>query len=148
MNLIIDVIKVIRNLKNEVGVEARKKSEVILRTNKNLQANVNYIAELAAAEPINFADDKPQHALAGVVEGVEIFLPLKGLIDIDKEISRLTKELEKLRKGIAMTEGKLNNEKFVAKAPAEVVQAEREKLAAAQDKISSVESRIEQLRNL
>ena len=83
-----------------------------------------------------------------VVEGVEIFLPLKGLIDIDKEISRLTKELEKLRKGIAMTEGKLNNEKFVAKAPAEVVQAEREKLAAAQDKISSVESRIEQLRNL
>ena len=148
MNLIIDVIKVIRNLKNEVGVEARKKSEVILRTNKNLQANVNYIAELAAAEPINFAEDKPQHALAGVVEGVEIFLPLKGLIDIDKEISRLTKELEKLRKGIAMTEGKLNNEKFVAKAPAEVVQAEREKLAAAQDKISSVESRIEQLKAL
>ena len=153
MNLIIDVIKIIRNLKNEVGVEVRKKSEVILKPSnvdaeKILKANENYIAELAAAEPITFSDEKPQHALAGVVEGVEIFLPLKGLIDTEKEIARLTKELEKLRKGIAMTEGKLKNEKFLSKAPAEVVQAEREKLSAAQEKISSVESRISQLKNL
>ena len=153
MNLIIDVIKIIRNLKNEVGVEVRKKSEVILKPSnvdaeKILKANENYIAELAAAAPITFSDEKPQHALAGVVEGVEIFLPLKGLIDTEKEIARLTKELEKLRKGIAMTEGKLKNEKFLSKAPAEVVQAEREKLSAAQEKISSVESRIEQLKSL
>ncbi|MBQ7630594.1 MAG: valine--tRNA ligase, partial [Selenomonadaceae bacterium] len=131
MNLIIDVIKIIRNLKNEVGVEVRKKSEVILKPSnvdaeKILKANENYIAELAAAAPITFSDEKPQHALAGVVEGVEIFLPLKGLIDTEKEIARLTKELEKLRKGIAMTEGKLKNEKFMSKEPAEVVQAERE----------------------
>ena len=153
MNLIIDAVKVIRNLKNEVGVEVRKKSEVILKPSNAdaenvLKANSNYISELAAAEPINFSAEKPQHALAGVVEGVEIFLPLKGLIDTDKEIARLTKELEKLRKGIAMTEGKLKNEKFLAKAPADVVQSEKEKLAAAQEKISSVESRIEQLRSL
>ncbi|MBQ7197876.1 MAG: valine--tRNA ligase [Selenomonadaceae bacterium] len=153
MNLIVDAVKVIRNLKNEVGVEVRKKSEVILKpantdAEKVLKSNVNYIIELAAAEPVTFAAEKPQHALAGVIEGVEIFLPLKGLIDMEKEIARLTKELEKLRKGIAMTEGKLNNEKFLAKAPADVVQSEREKLAAAQEKISSVESRIEQLKNL
>ena len=98
--------------------------------------------------PITFTDEKPQHALAGVAEGVEIFLPLKGLIDTEKEIARLTKELEKLRKGISVTAGKLQNEKFIAKAPADVVQAEREKLSAAQEKISSVESRIEQLKNL
>lgn len=153
MNLIIDVIKVIRNLKSEVGVEARKKSAVILKVSnvdaeKILKSNENYIVELAAAAPITFSDEKPQHALAGVVEGVEIFLPLKDLIDTEKEIARLMKELEKLRKGISMTEGKLNNEKFIAKAPADVVQAERDKLAAAQDKISSVESRINQLKNL
>ncbi len=153
MNLIVDTVKVIRNLKNEVGVEVRKKSEVILKpansdAEKVLKSNVNYITELAAAEPVTFAAEKPQHALAGVIEGVEIFLPLKGLIDTEKEIARLTKELEKLRKGIAMTEGKLNNEKFLAKAPTDVVQSEREKLAAAQEKISSVESRIEQLKSL
>ena len=79
---------------------------------------------------------------------MEIFLPLKDLIDAEKEIARLTKELEKLRKGISATEGKLKNKNFVEKAPAEVVAAEKEKLSAAQEKISSVESRIEQLKNL
>ena len=152
MSAITEIIKVIRNLKNEVGVEPRKKSEVILIASdelKNILAeNVNYISELAAAEPVTFADTKPEHALAGVVEGVEIFLPLKNLIDTDKEIARLTKELDKLRKGISSTENKLKNEKFLSKAPAEVVQAERDKLSAAQEKISSVESRIEQLKNL
>ena len=153
MNKIIEVIKVIRNLKNEVGVEPRKKSEVILKISNAeveniLKSNVNYISELAAAEPVNFATEKPEHALAGVAEGVEIFLPLKDLIDTEKEIARLTKELEKLRKGISATEGKLKNKNFVEKAPAEVVAAEKEKLSAAQEKISSVESRIEQLKNL
>ena len=153
MNKIIEVIKVIRNLKNEIGVESRKKSKVILKISNAeveniLKSNINYISELAAAEPVNFATEKPEHALAGVVEGVEIFLPLKDLIDTEKEITRLTKELEKLRKGIAATEGKLRNKSFVEKAPAEVVQIEKEKLATTQEKISSVESRIEQLKNL
>ena len=153
MQTVTEIIKVIRNLKNEVGVEPRRKSEVVLKianadTLNVVKANVNYICELAAAEPVTFSDEKPQHALAGVAGGVEIFLPLKDLIDTEKEIARLNKELEKLKKGIASTEGKLKNEKFISKAPAEVVQAEKDKLAAAQEKISSVESRIEQLKNL
>lgn len=153
MTAIMEVIKVIRNLKNEVGVEPRKKSEVILKvssveTENILKSNINYIAELAAAEPVKLSAEKPQHALAGVAGGVEIYLPLKNLIDAEKEIARLTKELEKLRKGISATENKLNNKNFVDKAPAAVVQAEKDKLAAAQEKISSVESRIEQLKNL
>jgi valyl-tRNA synthetase len=86
--------------------------------------------------------------MSGVVEGVEIYLPLEGLIDTEKEIARLTKELEKVRKGAAATEGKLNNERFLGKAPAEVVQAERDKLVAANEKISSLEQRIKQLENL
>ncbi len=153
MGVVTEIIKVIRNLKNEIGVEPRRKSEVVLKISSAeisavVKSNVGYIAELAAAEPVTFSDDKPQHALAGVAEGVEIFLPLKDLIDTDKEIARLTKELDKLKKGIAMTEGKLQNERFISKAPTEVVQAEREKLAVAQEKISSVEARIDQLRNL
>lgn len=153
MQTITEIIKVIRNLKNEVGVEPRRKSEVVLKISDGaisevVKSNVNYIVELAAAEPVTFSSEKPAHALTGVAEGVEIFLPLKNLIDTEKEIARLTKELDKLKKGIASTESKLRNEKFTSKAPAEVVQAEREKLAAAQVKISSVESRIEQLKTL
>lgn len=152
-NLILEVVKVIRNLKNEIGVEQRRKTEVILKISnaefsEAVKQNANYISTLAFAEPITFSDEKPEHALTGVAESVEIFLPLKNLIDTDKEIVRLTKELEKLRKGIATTEGKLKNDKFISKAPAEVVQAEREKLSIAVEKISSVESRIEQLKNL
>ena len=153
MGAVMEVVKVIRNLKNEIGVEPRKKSEVILKISNAelaevLKSNKKYISDLAAAAPVTFADEKPEHALSGVAEGVEIFLPLKNLIDTDKEISRLTKELDKLRKGIASTENKLKNEKFISKAPAEVVQAEREKLSIAIEKISSVESRINQLKNL
>lgn len=153
MGVVTEIIKVIRNLKNEIGVEPRRKSEVVLKISSAeiravVESNVSYIVELASAEPLTFSDDKPQHALAGVAEGVEIYLPLKDLIDTEKEIARLSKELDKLKKGIAMTEGKLKNEKFISKAPAEVVQAEREKLAVAQEKISSVEARIDQLRNL
>ena len=153
MQIFIEIIKVIRNLKNEVSVEPRKKSEVVLKISNAeilaiVKSNVNYISELAAAAPVTFSDEKTQHALTGVAGGVEIFLPLKDLIDTEKEIARLTKELEKLKKGIASTEGKLKNEKFISKAPAEVVQTEKEKLEAAQEKILSIESRIEQLKNL
>ena len=148
---VVGIVKVIRNLKNEIGVEARKKVAVVLKfsgDDKILRENINYITELAAADPITFSDDKPAHALTGVAEGVEIFLPLEGLIDVEKETTRLGKELDKLRKGIAMTEGKLANEKFISKAPAEVVAAEREKLTVAREKIAAVEARIEQLKNL
>ncbi len=150
-NQILEIVKTIRNLKSEIGIDSRKKTKIILRTaadKKILREHANYISELAFAEPIIFSDEKPSHAMSGVIEGVEIFLPLEGLIDTEKEIARLTKELEKIRKGAAATEGKLNNERFLSKAPAEVVQSEREKLAAFNEKISSLEQRINQLENL
>ncbi|MBR0061329.1 MAG: class I tRNA ligase family protein, partial [Selenomonadaceae bacterium] len=149
-NQILEIVKTIRNLKAEIGIDSRKKAKVVLRVanKKLLQEYANYIGELAFAEPIIFADEKPSHAMSGVVEGAEIFLPLEGLIDTEKEIARLTKELEKVRKGAASTAGKLHNERFISKAPAQVVQAEREKLSAAQEKISSLEQRIKQLENL
>ena len=139
-----------RNLKAELGIDSRKKAAVILRVSnpenkKVLEKILHYVKELAFADPITFADEKPSHALSGVIEGTEIFLPLEGLIDTEKEIARLTKELDKVRKGAASTSAKLNNERFLSKAPADVVQAERDKLAAANEKISSLEQRIIQL---
>ncbi len=86
--------------------------------------------------------------MSGMTNGVEIYLPLEGLIDMEKEIARLTKELENLRKVAASTTGKLNNERFVSKAPAHVVQAERDKLTATNEKISALEQRIKQLKSL
>ncbi|MBQ9497619.1 MAG: valine--tRNA ligase, partial [Selenomonadaceae bacterium] len=149
-SLIFNTVRTIRNLKSELGIDSRKKAAVVLKvTNaadkKILAENLRYLTDLTFAEPITFAEEKPAHAMSGVIDGAEIYLPLAGLIDTEKEIARLTKELEKIRKGAASTAGKLNNERFVSKAPAEVVQAERDKLSAAEEKISSLEQRIKQL---
>ena len=150
MNAIMETIKTIRNLRAEIGVQPKKQSEVILNVTdeslkETIKSNEIYLNKLAAAEPVKFLnanDPKPEHALSGVVEGVEIFLPLAGLIDVEKEVARLNKELDKLKKGIESTEAKLKNERFISKAPENVVQAERDKLAAAQEKITSIEARI------
>ena len=151
--VIFDVVKTTRNLKSELGLDSRKKVAVVLKVMRPeykeiLQKCASYITTLAFAEPITFAEEKPAHAMSGVIEGLEIYLPLEGLIDTEKEIARLTKELEKVRKGAASTAGKLKNEKFLSKAPAEVIQSERDKLTAAEEKISSLEQRIKQLENL
>ena len=152
-DLIFNTVRTIRNLKSELGIDSRKKAAVVLKVTHEqfkevLQENSSYLTTLAFAEPITFAEEKPAHAIGAVLEGVEIYLPLEGLIDTEKEIARLTKELDKVRKGAASTAGKLNNERFLSKAPAEVVQSERDKLVAAQEKISSLEQRIKQLENL
>ena len=86
--------------------------------------------------------------MAGMVNGVEVFLPLKGLIDVDKETARLTKELEKLDKEISRLAKKLGNEGFLAKAPADVVAGEKEKLAGYEEKKKSVEGRMQDLAKL
>ena len=86
--------------------------------------------------------------MAGVVGGVEIYLPLKGLIDVEKETARLTKEMDKLGKEIKKLNGKLRNEGFLKKAPAQVVEGERTKLAGYEEKMKSLEARLADLRKL
>ena len=149
MYSIMETIKTIRNLRAEIGVQPKKQSEVILSIKDSelvdvMKSNEIYLTKLAAADPIKYiGDEKPEHALTGVVDGIEIFLPLAGLIDVDKEIMRLQKELDKLNDSIKLTQNKLKNEKFISKAPENVVQAERDKLAATNEKIKSIEARIE-----
>ena len=151
--IILNTVKVIRNLKSELGIDSRKKAAVVLKVahedyKEILEMGAKYIVTLAFAEPITFSDEKPAHAMSGMLDGVEIYLPLEGLVDTEKEIARLGKELEKARKGAASTEGKLNNERFLSKAPAQVVEAERAKLVATKEKISTLEQRINQLKSL
>ena len=151
--VILNIVRTIRNLKSELGIDSRKKTAVVLKITHDefgelLKAHAKYITDLAFAEPITFSDEKPAHAMSAVVDGAEIYLPLEGLIDVDKEIARLTKELEKLQAAAKSTAGKLQNERFVSKAPAAVVQAERDKLAGTEEKISAVQQRINQLKKL
>ena len=156
MVAIMETIKSVRNLRAEVGALPGRKSEVMLHfTDAALSdvfaKNEGYLRALAAAEPLTIlsaAGEKPENALAGVVNGVEIYLPLKGLIDVEKETARLAKEKGKLEKEVQRLSGKLKSEGFLKKAPAAVVEAEREKLAGYGEKLEAIEARMADLAKL
>jgi valyl-tRNA synthetase len=153
MNLHMNIIKAIRNIRAEMNVAPGKKAEIILfapddEVNKILQTGVDAIKHLAGGSVLTVLTQmpcKPSKAAGAVLDGVEIYLPLKGLLDLDKEIARVEKELAQVQKDQKMLEAKLSNPGFVAKAPAEVVNKEREKLEAAKARQQILQARLVEL---
>jgi valyl-tRNA synthetase len=156
MAVIMEVIKTIRNMRAEMNVPLGKKTEAILQAGapeleQLLADNIGFLQQLAGVTPVTIqavSEAKPDQAATAVAGGVEIYLPLKGLIDIDKEFARLEKELTNLDKEVARLAGKLNNPGFTDKAPAQVVEVERTKLKDYEDKRSVVRERLEFLKTL
>ena len=156
MMAVMETVKTIRALRLEVNAAPSKKSEVILNFSDValrdvFKANTGYLTTLASAEPVTLMEiggEKPENALTGVANGVEIYLPLKGLIDVEKETARLNKEMATLDKEISRLEKKLGNQGFLAKAPAEVVAGEQEKLKGYQEKQDAVKARLEYLKTI
>ncbi len=150
MRLIMDVIRSLRNLRAEMSVPPGKRADIILFADQEntavLEAGRAYILALAQGEKLTIADKTnmaaPQQAAAAHVRGVEVFLPLAGLIDIDKEIARLQKEIENTKNEEKRLQGKLSNQAFIAKAPAEVVEKERAKGAEFAAKRAALEERL------
>jgi valyl-tRNA synthetase len=112
-----------------------------------LQTHAEYIRTLASLEGIEIAPDltKPPASGAAVVAGLEIYLPLAGLIDLGVEHDRLGREAERLRRTLRGAEAKLANPQFMDKAPAEVVAREREKRDEIRDRLQKVEDLLAQL---
>ena len=126
MNAIMDSIKAIRNMR--VSEDLR---EVVAH-------NDSYIKLLGGIDnlelrPLN--GEKPENAMAAVVTGIEVYLPLAGLIDVEKETQRLSKELAAMEKDLQRAGGKLNNAGFLAKAPEDVIAKERAKYEELSGKI-------------
>ncbi|MGI5873861.1 MAG: valine--tRNA ligase [Bacillota bacterium] len=143
MEMMIGMIKAIRNLRAQMKVPLGQKAKVILAAGEKERAiiaeNAVYLDKMAAVnetEFIRLGDDAPKGAAAAILGDVRVYLPLAGLIDMDKEKARLAKELDKTEKEIARLSGKLANEGFLAKAPAEVVEGERIKLEDAKKRLA------------
>ena len=90
----------------------------------------------------------PNEVMSAIVKGAEIFLPLQGLVNVEEEIARLEKELDKWQSEINRAKGKLGNEKFVSNAPDAVVQAERDKQAEYEKRYEAVQEQISKLQEL
>jgi valine--tRNA ligase len=153
MTAVMEVIKTVRNLRAELSTPPGKKSELILRVTDGalrevFAAHEDYFFALASASSVTFlaADaSDPENAVTGALAGAAVYLPLAGLIDVPKERARLEKEQTNLEKEIARLSGKLANAGFTSKAPAQVVAAEREKLAGYEEKITLLRTRLADL---
>ena len=156
MTAIMEVIKVTRNLRAELGTPPGKKSALILRVRdealaRTFAAHEGYFHALASASEVTFlaADaPDPENVVTGALAGAAVYLPLAGLIDVEKERARLTKERDNIEKEMTRLSGKLSNEGFTSKAPAAVVAAERAKLAGYEEKRSLILTRLADLAKL
>jgi len=152
MAYIIEAIKGLRNVRAEMNVPPSRKAKVICYiaedAKKAFNAGSAYIEKLASASEVEFIDDKvnvPGNAVSLVVKGGELFMPLLDLVDKEKELDRLNKEVKKLESEIDRIDKKLGNQGFVAKAPAAVIDAEKEKRVKYVEMLEAVRVRIEAL---
>jgi len=151
-SLIQEQISAIRNIQSEMGVSPKTELTFYIKTTSSEQANElsshSWIfSKFLSIESLDFSPDltKPKASASALVKGTEIFVPLEGLIDLDKERERIQNEIKKTEGFLKSVEGKLSNEKFVEKAPDDVVDRERQKKA---DALSDIEKLKQTLENL
>ena len=115
------------------------------------KSHASYIQQLGTVDDLTIGgmdDAAPENAMAAVVNSAKVYLPLKGLIDVEKELARLQKELDGAEKEAKRAAGKLGNQNFLSKAPAEVVEKEKNKQAEVLARIDGLKERMETLRKL
>ena len=144
MEAVMDLIRAIRARRAEMNVPPSKKAELMIVTDQAepYQQGLHFIQRLAYASNVTFPETAPADVtgqISVVTHDATAYLPLSELVDLAAERERIAKELEKAKNGLRITEGKLANEKFVAHAPENVVNAEREKVAKYQELIAKLE---------
>lgn len=156
IEFLMDLVKGIRSMRHDMGIATGKKSSLQIHCHNNIQKTVieTYDAQLktlAYADDIQILDSvdvAEKQSVSTVVQGAEVILPLKGVLDIKDELKRLDKEMDRLKSEVQRAEKKLANQGFVAKAPAEVIQAEKDKVVAYQLDLETVAKRHELLESL
>ena len=153
MEKVMAVIKAVRNIRAEVNTPMSRQVSLFIKTTDDeitsqFEDNRHYLERFCNTSElvIGASVETPEQAMTAVITGAELFLPLEGLIDFEKEISRLEKELEKWNKEVALVQKKLSNKGFVDKAPEKVVEAERKKEVEYLEKRKMVEQRLAELK--
>ena len=149
------VIVGIRNIRGEMNIPPGKALDVLLangdaRDKTRLEDNAQFLKKLAKLDGIHWlaAGEQAPVAATALVGDLEILVPMAGLIDKDAELARLERETDKLEKDLARIQGKLNNKAFVDKAPAEVVEKEREKMQMQQQALEKLKEQAQRIRHI
>jgi len=155
INTLIEAVRGIRNMRSEVNVPTGKKEKVIIvADDKDLWETFRpYISRLAWADPLEIvgkepATQRPGKALAWVVKGAEVFLPLAGVVDVDEEITRLEKVAMELEKDLERTEKRLSDEEFLSKAPEDIVEKQKKRQEENSEKLQTIRKRIAMLQEI
>ena len=149
LNLSMEIIKAIRGIRHEAEALPSRKLHAVILAEKDQEeaakAGERYVKTLGNLEGISWIaskDELPEETMSAALPGVEVYVPLDDLMDYEAEYARLKKEEERLTKEVARVTNQLANEKFVSRAPAHVIQAERDKLAGYQDMLEKTLARI------
>ena len=142
MTQIQETITAIRTLRKQVNLAPKVEIEIFIKVADDKQIELlksyeNYFLKLAKVTTMKAGINlvKPTSSIAAVVQNMEIYLPLEGLIDLDGEREKFTKQLIKLEKELKIISGKLNNTKFIANAPENIVKKEKEKFSEIETKV-------------
>ncbi len=153
MESVMAAIRAIRARRTEMNVPPSKKAALQILTSKPqvFTEGEGFLQRLAYADEVTMLSCEPAN-LDGMVtittSDAKLYIPMGQLVDVEKEIGRITKELEAAKKFLASLEGKLSNEKFVARAPEAVVAAEREKADKQRDLIAQLEESLSAMQKL
>ncbi len=154
IELVIEVIRAIRNARAEYKVEASRHIDAIVQGGDPIRSimashmdSIKTLARVASLETIPPDESQPKNAIPIVLSRCEVYIPLSGMIDIAGEESRLTKEMEQVAQDVSRLEAKLSQGDFVTKAPEAVVTRERERLIDAKGRLQRLETQLAALKS-
>ncbi len=156
IELLKQIISGIRNIRSEVGIHPGKEVKAVVLCHSELsnkiisdhKREIMTLARVIEIDKIKDLSDKPSGAASFIHEQIEVFVPLEGLVDVDKELQKIAKEKEKAQKELKRIEGKLSNKNFLEKAPTEIVEKEKEKKEVLIAKLEKLEAHERMLREI
>ena len=151
MEAVMAAINAVRSRRSEMNVPPSRKAAMILvsETPELYRQGAHFIKRLASVSDLTVTETAPQNTdgmVSLVTASAAIYLPLADLVDIEKELERMAKEKEKAEQGLARIEAKLSNESFVSKAPANVVEGQRQQAEKYRALIANLEESMAQMR--
>jgi valyl-tRNA synthetase len=147
-----EIVATVRNLRNEIGVPPGKRGQLHLQADTGRQDQLHEIAAhveiLAKMDTVvvEGRGKRPAQCVSGVVDDIDLIMPLQGLVDLEREKARLNKERDELQGRVRASRAKLSNEKFTAKAPVAVVQRERDLVVDLEETLSRLDAQLEGLK--